>query len=74
MFELSPQWGINRGRTSHYLQYVQHQFWVCFIVITFVFIHYHNKFLFESSSNIYHVFTLRLYVYSLGLDLGLHFL
>jgi len=73
-FKLGPQWGINRGRTSHYLQFVQHKFWVHFLVITFVFLHNQNKVLIESSSKIYHVLSFCFYVSNLGLDLGLHFL
>jgi len=49
-FKLSLQWDINRGRISHYFQFVQHQFWVHFHVITLVFIN-HRKFVFINLVN-----------------------
>ncbi len=73
-FKLSPRWGINRGRTSHYFQFVQHQFWVIFFVLIFAFIRYQNKVLFESSFSIYCVLALCFCVSSFELDLGSHFL
>jgi len=70
---LDPQWGINKSKTSHYFQSIQHWFWVCFPIITFVFICYENKVLFESSSSIYCIFALRFYISNLELYLSLHF-
>jgi hypothetical protein len=44
-FELGPQWGINKGTTSHYFQSIQHQFLVHFLILTLVFICHQNKIL-----------------------------
>ncbi len=73
-FALGPQWDINRGKISHYLQFVQHQFWVHIPIITFVFIRYQNKIMFESSFSIYHFFVFCFCVPNLVLKLSFHFL
>ncbi len=72
--KLGSQWGRNKSTTSHYLHFVQHQFWSYFLIINFVFIHYHNKIIFESSFNIYHVLVLCFCIFKFGLNLGLHLL